>query len=85
MLQEGFQSLQNSQDLYWTADTGMRFKVIGGLVSGFQWTVRYNKNPPPAVLRYGQPLSDHPRLQLRHEPSAMSIRSHSHLVIHPAT
>ena len=47
--QEGFQSLANSKDLYVTADTGLRFKVWGGLVSGFQWTMRYNKNPPPGV------------------------------------
>ncbi|MGZ8382565.1 MAG: DUF481 domain-containing protein [Nitrospira sp.] len=47
--QEGFQSLANSKDLYLTADTGLRFKVWGGLVSGFQWTMRYNKNPPPGI------------------------------------
>ena len=47
--QEGFQSLANAKDLYLTADTGLRFKVWGGLVSGFQWTMRYNKNPPPGV------------------------------------
>jgi putative salt-induced outer membrane protein YdiY len=47
--QEGFQSLSNSNDLYVTADTGLRFKVWGGLVSGFQWTMRYNKNPPQGV------------------------------------
>jgi len=47
--QEGFQSLANSKDLYVTADTGLRFKVWGGLVSGFQWTMRYNKNPPLGV------------------------------------
>ena len=47
--QEGFQSLGNAKDLYLTADTGLRFKVWGGLVSGFQWTMRYNKNPPPGV------------------------------------
>jgi putative salt-induced outer membrane protein YdiY len=47
--QEGFQSVANSKDLYLTADTGLRFKVWGGLVSGFQWTMRYNKNPPPGV------------------------------------
>ncbi len=47
--QEGFQSLANSKDLYLTADTGLRFKVWGGLVSGFQWTMRYNKNPPAGI------------------------------------
>lgn len=47
--QEGFQSLANSKDLYLTADTGLRFKIWGGLVSGFQWTMRYNKNPPPGI------------------------------------
>jgi putative salt-induced outer membrane protein YdiY len=41
--QEGFQSLSNSNDLYITADSGLRFKIWGGLVSGFQWTLRYNK------------------------------------------
>lgn len=47
--QEGFQSLSNASDLYMTMDTGLRFKVWGGLVSGFQWTMRYNKNPPRGV------------------------------------
>ena len=47
--QEGFQSFANTKDLYITADTGVRFKIIGGLVSGFQWTVRYNKNPPVGI------------------------------------
>ncbi len=47
--QEGFQSFSNSKDLYITADTGLRFKIWGGLVSGFQWTIRYNKNPPPRI------------------------------------
>jgi putative salt-induced outer membrane protein YdiY len=47
--QEGFQSVANSKDLYITADTGLRFKIFGGLVSGFQWTLRYNKNPPRGI------------------------------------
>jgi putative salt-induced outer membrane protein YdiY len=47
--QEGFQSFSNTNDLYITADTGLRFKIWGGLVSGFQWTLRYNKNPPPQI------------------------------------
>ncbi|HXF93093.1 MAG TPA: DUF481 domain-containing protein [Nitrospiraceae bacterium] len=47
--EEGFPSLQNSKDYYITADTGVRFKIIDGVVSGFQWTIRYNNNPPPGT------------------------------------
>jgi putative salt-induced outer membrane protein YdiY len=46
---EGFLSLQNSQGLFFTADTGLRFKVIGGFQTGFQWTVRYNTAPAPGT------------------------------------
>jgi putative salt-induced outer membrane protein YdiY len=47
--EEGFLSLQNSQGLFFTADTGLRFKVIGGVQTGFQWTVRYNTAPAPGT------------------------------------
>jgi putative salt-induced outer membrane protein YdiY len=43
--QEGFPSLQNTSDYYITADTGVRFKLIAGFVSGMQWTIRYNSQP----------------------------------------
>ncbi|MGQ0811421.1 MAG: DUF481 domain-containing protein [Nitrospiraceae bacterium] len=43
--QEGFPSLADSRDVYLTADTGVRLKIIDGFVSGFQWTLRYNSRP----------------------------------------
>ncbi|BCA55419.1 conserved exported protein of unknown function [Nitrospira sp. KM1] len=43
--QEGFPSIQNSKDYYITADTGVRFKIVAGFVTGFQWTLRYNSRP----------------------------------------
>lgn len=43
--QEGFPSLQNTKDYYITADTGVRFKIVAGFVSSFQWTIRYNSRP----------------------------------------
>ena len=43
--QEFFPSLQNTKDYYITADTGVRFKIIAGFVSSFQWTLRYNSRP----------------------------------------
>jgi hypothetical protein len=46
---EMFPSVQNSQDFYLTADQGIRFKLIEGLVSGFQLTYRYNNMPPPGI------------------------------------
>lgn len=36
-------------DTYIKADTGVRFKIIDGFVSGFQWTIRYNNNLPPGT------------------------------------
>jgi putative salt-induced outer membrane protein YdiY len=42
---EGFPSLQNTSDVYITADTGARFKIWQGFVTGFQWTIRYNSRP----------------------------------------
>ncbi len=42
---EFFPSLQNTNDYYLTADTGFRFKIIAGFVSGIQWTLRYNSAP----------------------------------------
>jgi len=47
--EEGFLSLQSTQGLYYTSDTGLRFKVIGGLQTGFQWTMRYNSVPAPGT------------------------------------
>lgn len=46
---ELFPSIQNAKDVYLTADQGVRFKLFGGLVSGFQLTYRYNANPPPNI------------------------------------
>jgi putative salt-induced outer membrane protein YdiY len=43
--QEGFPSLQDTSDVYFTADTGVRFKLIAGFLTGFQWTLRYNSRP----------------------------------------
>lgn len=43
---ELFPSLQATRDVYLTADTGIRFKIINGFVSGFQWTLRFNNRPP---------------------------------------
>lgn len=47
---EFFPSLQNFQDYYLTADTGIRFKIINGFVSSFQWTLRYNSRPAPGTI-----------------------------------
>jgi putative salt-induced outer membrane protein YdiY len=46
---EFFPSLQNTSDYYLTADTGARFKIIAGFVSGIQWTLRYNSRPAPGT------------------------------------
>lgn len=46
---EFFPSVQNAKDFYLTSDQGVRFKLIGGLVSGFQLTYRYNNTPPPGI------------------------------------
>jgi len=46
---EVFPSLQNTSDFYFTSDQGIRFKLIEGLVSGFQLTDRYNNVPPPGI------------------------------------
>jgi putative salt-induced outer membrane protein YdiY len=43
--QEGFPSLQDTSDVYFTADTGVRLKLIAGFLTGFQWTLRYNSRP----------------------------------------
>ena len=42
---EFFPSLQDTKDYYFTSDTGFRFKLFAGFVSGFQWTLRYNSRP----------------------------------------
>ena len=68
--QEGFQSLANSKDLYLTVDSGLRFKVWGGLVSGLQWTMRYNKNPPPGVSDTDN-LYRSRWIRLRHQPKTV--------------
>ena len=46
---EIFPSLQNTNDFYLTTDQGIRFKILGKLVSGIQVTYRYNNKPPPGV------------------------------------
>jgi putative salt-induced outer membrane protein YdiY len=46
---EFFPSLQDAKDYYLTSDTGVRFKLIGGFVSSFQWTLRYNSRPAPGT------------------------------------
>ena len=46
---EIFPSIQNTKDFYLTSDQGVRFKLFGNLVSGFQLTYRYNNMPPPGV------------------------------------
>lgn len=46
---EIFPSIQNTKDFYLTSDQGIRFKIFGSLVSGFQLTFRYNNVPPPGV------------------------------------
>lgn len=46
---EFFPSVQNAKDFYLTSDQGVRFKLFGGLVSGFQLTYRYNNTPPPGI------------------------------------
>jgi putative salt-induced outer membrane protein YdiY len=43
--QEAFPSLQNIKDYYISLDTGARFNIVAGFVSGFQWTFRYNSRP----------------------------------------
>lgn len=47
--QEGFMSFKNAKDYYFTSDTGLRFKLLGGFTTGFQWTVRYNSAPAPGT------------------------------------
>lgn len=46
---EIFPSLQDAKDFYLTSDQGVRFKLIEGLVSGFQLTYRYNNTPPAGI------------------------------------
>jgi Protein of unknown function, DUF481 len=46
---EFFPSLQNTSEYYLAADTGARFKIIAGFVSGIQWTLRYNSQPAPGT------------------------------------
>ena len=42
---EIFPSLQDLSEFYFTMNNGVRFKIWGGLVSGFQLTTRYNNQP----------------------------------------
>jgi putative salt-induced outer membrane protein YdiY len=46
---ELFPSLQNTSDVYFTMDNGVRFKVWQGFVTGFQITTRYNSRPAPGT------------------------------------
>lgn len=47
--EEGFIAFKNTKDFYFTADTGLRFKVWGNFMTGFQWTIRYNGIPAPGT------------------------------------
>jgi hypothetical protein len=42
---EMFPSIENWSNYYFTMDNGIRLKILGGLVSGFQVTTRYNSQP----------------------------------------
>ena len=42
---EVYPSLQNTKNYFLTMDSGVRFKLIEGLVSSFQMTTRFNSNP----------------------------------------
>ena len=46
---ELFPSLQNTSDVYFTMDNGVRFKVWQGFVTSFQITTRYNSRPAPGT------------------------------------
>lgn len=46
---EMFPSLQNLSDIYLTMNNSVRFKMWGGLVTGFQVTTRYNSRPAPGT------------------------------------
>jgi len=46
---EFFPSFQNSRDYYLTTDQGVRLRIVDGFVVNFQYTYRYNNNPPPGV------------------------------------
>lgn len=46
---EFFRSLEDAKDYYLTADQGIRFKIFKGFTMAFQYTLRYNNNPPPGV------------------------------------
>lgn len=46
---EMFPSLQDLSDFYLTMNNSVRFKMWGGLVTGFQVTTRYNSRPAPGT------------------------------------
>ena len=46
---ELFPSLQDTSDVYFTMDNGVRFKVWQGFVTSFQITTRYNSRPAPGT------------------------------------
>jgi putative salt-induced outer membrane protein YdiY len=48
-LSELFPSLQDTSDVYFTMDNGVRFKVWQGFVTSFQITTRYNSRPAPGT------------------------------------
>ncbi|NGZ09770.1 MAG: DUF481 domain-containing protein [Nitrospira sp. LK70] len=47
---EMFPSLQNLSDFYLTMNNSIRFKMWGGLTTGFQVTTRYNSRPAPGTV-----------------------------------
>lgn len=46
---ELFPSLQNTSDVYFTMDNGVRFKIWKGFITSFQITTRYNSRPAPGT------------------------------------
>jgi putative salt-induced outer membrane protein YdiY len=46
---ELFPSVQNTSDVYFTMDNGVRFKIWKGFISSFQVTTRYNSRPAPGT------------------------------------
>lgn len=47
---EMFPSLQDLSDFYLTMNNSVRFKMWGGLTTGFQVTTRYNSRPAPGTV-----------------------------------
>jgi putative salt-induced outer membrane protein YdiY len=46
---ELFPSLQNTSDVFFTMDNGVRFKIWKNFISSFQITTRYNSRPAPGT------------------------------------